>query len=116
MWDVRNFSNPFTTITSIFLQGNKGVVGVRFNIHSSSICVVNSHLAAHAEEVQRRNQDYADICARMRFSDAYGQSPRTIFQHEYKFVFFVDTFLFAVPSLFLYFVFSVVVLLYGWAI
>jgi hypothetical protein len=37
-------------------QGNKGGVSVRFEIFDSSVCFVNSHLAAHDHEVDRRNQ------------------------------------------------------------
>ena len=37
------------------LQGNKGGVGIHFNVFHSSFCFVNTHFSAHMEEVEKRN-------------------------------------------------------------
>lgn len=47
--------------------GNKGGVAIRLLLHSTSLCFVCSHFAAHQTKILERNQDFADIYRRVQF-------------------------------------------------
>jgi len=51
------------------MLGNKGGVAIKLNIDMTTVAIVNTHLAAHQEMVDRRNQDYKDIYTKMRFNN-----------------------------------------------
>ena len=61
-------------------MGNKGGVAIRLDLHNTSICFINSHLAAHVEEYNRRNQDYHEICSRVVFDQF--EPPKLIKDHD----------------------------------
>ena len=56
--------------------GNKGAVLARFELFKSSICVINTHLAAHQKKVSARNRDYANILKRALLLPAAGSNVR----------------------------------------
>ncbi len=56
--------------------GNKGGVAIRLLLHSTALCFVCSHFAAHQTKVTERNQDYADICKKVAFPRVSADSAR----------------------------------------
>jgi hypothetical protein len=57
--------------------GNKGGVGVRFQLFDSCISVVCSHLAAHQHNVSGRNSDQITIARKLAFHTG-GAPDRTV--------------------------------------
>uniref|UniRef100_A0A182MYE0 Rho-GAP domain-containing protein n=1 Tax=Anopheles dirus TaxID=7168 RepID=A0A182MYE0_9DIPT len=69
--------------TGTLKWGNKGGVGVSFQLNEALFCFVNTHLAAHTQEVERRNDDHDDIIRRMSFDN--GIRMRSIDEHHHIF-------------------------------
>ena len=59
--------------------GNKGVVSIRWKIYGVSICVLNSHLAAHSHFNKERIESYNNILGSHTFSD---KETEMILYHE----------------------------------
>lgn len=67
---LRNIEVNYTKTGFGGYLGNKGGVSVRFNINgSSSVCLVNCHLAAHDHKLDQRISDYHDIVYGQRFKN-----------------------------------------------
>lgn len=67
--------------TGTLKYGNKGGIGISIKLNESFICFINSHLAAHQSEVERRNEDYNEIMRRMQFTEGIIRR-RSILEHE----------------------------------
>ncbi|WKX91587.1 hypothetical protein Q1695_009987 [Nippostrongylus brasiliensis] len=61
--------------------GNKGGTAISLRINDTSVCFVNSHLAAGGGELERRNQDFRDI-SQLTFNDGL-----SIYDHDAVFWF-----------------------------
>ncbi|KAG7153258.1 Inositol polyphosphate 5-phosphatase OCRL-like, partial [Homarus americanus] len=79
---VRNVATDTVGTGIMNKMGNKGAVSVRLDLHSTSICFVNAHLAAHQEELERRNEDHDCIFQRTCFHLNINSPPKTIKDHE----------------------------------
>lgn len=51
--------------------GNKGAVCVRFDVHDSSVCLVNAHFAANRGSLAARNLDFHAILHKEMFPDSF---------------------------------------------
>ncbi|RWS10760.1 Inositol polyphosphate 5-phosphatase K-like protein [Dinothrombium tinctorium] len=60
--------------------GNKGAVAIRFSVYGCSVCIVNSHLAAHDNQLQQRINDYNAIIDGLEFTNS--TTSRVLF-HDY---------------------------------
>jgi synaptojanin len=60
------------------LSGNKGGVGIRFNLFDSTVCLMTCHLAAGHSNVNERNADYKTISGGLKFLKG-----KSIEDHEY---------------------------------
>ncbi|KAE9555262.1 hypothetical protein FO519_001513 [Halicephalobus sp. NKZ332] len=75
---------PFKSVHSTFVPtgflkfGNKGGVGVSLDLNNTSVCFINSHLAAGGE-LSKRNQDFREI-SQMRFGNGRG-----LYEHDIVF-------------------------------
>jgi hypothetical protein len=47
--------------------GNKGAVGIRLQVHSSTFCFICAHMAAHRGYVSERNANYKSIATGLKF-------------------------------------------------
>ncbi|KAG4067686.1 hypothetical protein HA402_005458 [Bradysia odoriphaga] len=81
--NIIRYSTETVGTGALNFMGNKGGVGVSLQLNEAFICFVNSHLAAHTHEVDRRKEDHDEIIRRMQFK--YGIVQRSIDEHNHIF-------------------------------
>jgi hypothetical protein len=66
--------------------GNKGAVVTRFNLQSTSICIVSAHLASGCSQCDLRISQIRDIQSDVFVKDQTDRRQMQIFEHDYKFL------------------------------
>jgi len=79
---LRELETQYTRLGFAGYWGSKGGVSVRFKLYGVSVCVVNSHLAAHDQFLQARLDSYNTIIDGHTYSQ---QETRHILNHDYVF-------------------------------
>ncbi|CAB4412155.1 unnamed protein product [Rhizophagus irregularis] len=64
---IKDIRTDYAGIGIMGVMGNKGGVAIRFRFYDSYLCFMDCHLAADPNGLERRNQDYMDLCQRMTF-------------------------------------------------
>ncbi len=59
------------------MSGNKGGIGIRFNLYDTTLCFMTAHLAAGLKAIEERNADYRTISSQLTF-----QRGRMIDEHD----------------------------------
>lgn len=85
IYKVRDFETESVRTGFAGVGSNKGGVTLRFNFKGNSICITNSHLAAHQEQLAKRLEDYKTILDGTVF--LADQNSTSILKHEYAFWF-----------------------------
>ncbi|EGC34737.1 inositol 5-phosphatase 4 [Dictyostelium purpureum] len=80
---IAHVQSDIAAVGIMGMMGNKGGVAIRFSFYNTTICIINSHLNAHMENVLRRNQDMKDIAKNIKFVAEEG--PINIFDHDQLF-------------------------------
>lgn len=64
---VKAISSDSVGVGVMGMMGNKGGVSIRVQFYDSTLCFVNSHLAAHRENVAGRNADFVNVLSKLSF-------------------------------------------------
>jgi len=81
---IQNIETSYTRTGLKGYWGNKGAVSIRFNLMGSSICLVNSHLTPHDDNLQKRINDYYSIIDSQTFQS---EKISSILDHDLVFWF-----------------------------
>ncbi|XP_070494643.1 inositol polyphosphate 5-phosphatase K-like isoform X2 [Chironomus tepperi] len=84
LYHIREIESEYVRTGFGGMWGNKGAVATRMNCYGCSICLVNSHLAAHDEMLEERINDYQRVKEATNFSVKFCKD---IYDHDYVFWF-----------------------------
>jgi len=79
---LRGIETQYTRLGFAGYWGSKGCVSVRFKIYGVSVCIVNSHLAAHEQFYQDRVDSYNTVLGSHLYST---EETELILYHDYVF-------------------------------
>lgn len=79
---LRSLETQYTRLGFAGYWGSKGAVSIRFNIYGVSVCVVNSHLAAHDHNQLARVESYNTVLGSHTFAH---KETELILYHDYVF-------------------------------
>ncbi|GAV03407.1 hypothetical protein RvY_13835 [Ramazzottius varieornatus] len=81
---VRNLDTSYLRLGASGWWGNKGAVGISFDVRGVSVCFVNSHLSPHDHAFEERVRNYRQVLADLSFSSVR-TDVSTILEHDYAF-------------------------------